>query len=528
MHAITFNALRSAQRPISRRACRIVAGSRCPLSRRKFHRSAVAYQIPDLPPTTDDKEIQPPETSEDVQEGSKDGEEVVAESPGDTEDAVQVRKDGRASLRRSRPTRPRQPEGVPPFNIPDWFFEKNVRCVEDAPALSGSLAVYGTSGLKKTEADNADTNLPAEAERMIADILDCGLAPTKSAKYSMHVDVYKEILSTLRAVLILRPPRNPQSILRPITMLQCPKEGGTYYLDSVVETIASKLGADLVRIDAQDIAQLVGHYLDENLAWSWSRTSLLAYETSREAGKLEEYDNEGNQQDEGEEAEDEDGLAGKLWGSNTANKNLPTTLQKLLGLGQSKSPKISLHVVRAPGTGSNPNTFAPANGQANPFAEFLNRDNAQGKAAVPGGMPDTWDSLKMATAFESLIDAADSKRARTAGNDESVTAQSGDPRNIIIQIREYKELSRLVEGQELVARLRDAVNKKWKSGVNIILVGTTSIEEGESALSKGDIQHLQSDVVEGEKRTIFVSRLHSIAIVFRGRFRAFTCACSSW
>lgn len=35
-------------------------------------------------------------------------------------------------------------------------------------------------------------------------------------------------------------------------------------------------------------------------------------------------------------------------------------------------------------------------------------------------------------------------------------------------------------------------------------VGTTSTEEGEAALSKPEIQRLQSDIVEGEKRTIFV------------------------
>jgi hypothetical protein len=274
MHAVAFNALRrTAQRPISRRACRIVAGSRCPLPRRRsFHRSAVAYRIPDAPPA----ENPPPENAEDGLDEAKAEEEgtEAAEASGET-DSVTLptrTRNGKTTSGRIRGNRSRQPEGLPPFLIPDWFIEKNVKCLGDSD-LGGSLAVYGEKGVDGTEAvegetdaDNTDAKVADEIARQSVDISDCELSSTESARYSVHVSVYKEILSTLRAGLALRPPKNSnQPPPRPITLLQCPKDGGSYYLDAVVETIATKLGADLIRLDAQDIAQLVGPYLDENL-----------------------------------------------------------------------------------------------------------------------------------------------------------------------------------------------------------------------------------------------------------------------
>lgn len=183
---------------------------------------------------------------------------MAADNPGDAEDAsVQVRtRDGRATLRRTRATRPRQLEGVPPFPIPDWFYKKNVKCIEDSQALGGSLAVYGESFIKEND-ETEDSKVATELERQAAIILDANLSAAVDAKYAIHVDVYTEIMATLRAGLALRPPKSSQPIPRPITLLQCPRDGGAYYLDSVVETVASKLGADLIRVDAQDLAQLL-------------------------------------------------------------------------------------------------------------------------------------------------------------------------------------------------------------------------------------------------------------------------------
>jgi hypothetical protein len=47
-------------------------------------------------------------------------------------------------------------------------------------------------------------------------------------------------------------------------LLHLPKEGGVYYLDAVAEKVASEVGADLVRIDVQDFAEIAGDYLGDS------------------------------------------------------------------------------------------------------------------------------------------------------------------------------------------------------------------------------------------------------------------------
>jgi SpoVK/Ycf46/Vps4 family AAA+-type ATPase len=412
--------------------------------------------------------------------------------------------------------RPKALEGVPPVILPEWFWQRNVKCVGD-PDISGTLAVYSTGTAEegsdtvekiefepsaekdsetiseegyaklatetdaKIEEDNP--KLVAEPADHVEDLDSYGLETTDSARYSTHVSIYKEILSTLRAGLALRPPRNNgnQPLARPITVLQCPKDGGTYYLDAIVETIAGKLGADLVRLDAQDIAQIVGSYVDENLAWAQSNTALVAYEAHKVAGKLEEYEKDPFEGQEELEEDDEASDAAK------AIANLNKTFMSLPKLARGKqTPMFDAKILGIQG-----------------FS--LKKDDGLLPAA---SNQDRWNDLKLTAVFEAFIGAADVKRAASAANTEETSAhlESSDvkPRDLIIQVRDYNETMKTPEGKKLLSKLRTVIDKKWQEKRNIICVGTTSAEEPEPALAREDIQHLQSDVVDGEKRTIYV------------------------
>lgn len=59
-----------------------------------------------------------------------------------------------------------------------------------------------------------------------------------------------------------------------MTILRCPKNGSTYYLDSIVETVAGKLGADLIRFDAQDIALTIDPRLQSHVSSRFWKKSL--------------------------------------------------------------------------------------------------------------------------------------------------------------------------------------------------------------------------------------------------------------
>ena len=225
---------------------------------------------------------------------------------------VSQRRQAKLGSGRLRANRPRQPEGHPPVMLPDWFFSKNVKCAGE-PNQSGSLATYGEDSSAGSGCENAvEAEKNGQAMNFLSD--DPATLPNaENSKYTIHIDVFNELLCTVRADLTLRPPRHfaLSSIPRPLTLLQCPKDGGTYYLDSIVETIATKLGADLVRLDADDIAQLVSTYVDENLAWTFSKTALLGYDAAKAAGKLEEYDGDLKSGEEDFEIDDEDGKSAR-------------------------------------------------------------------------------------------------------------------------------------------------------------------------------------------------------------------------
>jgi len=71
-----------------------------------------------------------------------------------------------------------------------------------------------------------------------------------NSRYHIHADVYKEISSSIQASLSLRPSKGvtEKNIPRPALVLHCPKDGGTFYLDAVVEKLAVEAGADLIRV----------------------------------------------------------------------------------------------------------------------------------------------------------------------------------------------------------------------------------------------------------------------------------------
>lgn len=487
MHSIVSSALRTALRPISRPACRIVAGTRHPLPRRNFNRSAISYGVPeDNRGRGSERENAAPDVPEQEVQGNVEQDAAGAStSPADIESSGVARKarQGKSGSGRLRVNRQRQPEGLPPVVLPDWFWDRNVKRVED-PALSGALTVFGAGSYPEE-----DGTLKAEAERQSLALVECGLPPLKDAKYTLHVDIYQEILSSLKAALSLRPPRTGKTIQRPVTLLQCPKEGGTYYLDSIVETIATKLGADLVRMDAQDIAQIVGPYVDENLAWTGSQTSLLGYQTQKIAGKLDAYDKDSSEEVEGEE--DEDDIPSFLKRGRAAFPDKGSNPSEYLRKGLSAFLPIK----------SGSSAKKASSGQ--PVLEFFGIGSDPSSSVPLKSGTDQWNDLKVATALDALIGAADSKRLASAEPENPETLDTDPPaRDLIIQLKDYRELSETEQGPELIRTLRSVINKRWHEGRNIILVGTSA--SSDVGLSRREIQHLQSDVVDGDRRTIFV------------------------
>lgn len=53
-------------------------------------------------------------------------------------------------------------------------------------------------------------------------------------------------------------------------LLRCPREGGVYFLDAIIEHVASLARADVVRIDPQDLEEMAGDFLGDTKYCSYT------------------------------------------------------------------------------------------------------------------------------------------------------------------------------------------------------------------------------------------------------------------
>ena len=573
MHAIAFNALRSAHRPVSRSACRIISGARFPLPRRNFHCSPTASQEPKGDPTVYENTESTIGVNEAISEGSSAISERIESSsiPGDItkpaeanlvtpteiinseleQEIVDVNKDviedaggppaaregGRTTRTTRTPSRAKarrqspQLEGLPPASIPDWFIERNVvlweelgisrdLCLEEtqdvddlvpskmleemyATFVRGSARVNKWKESRKAAGDTKSKEfdsttesesrgveskkaeeLPSVAGEDVANHPQVGV-PEITAKYSIHPHIFNEILTTMRTGFNLRPPLQvaDASILRPHTVLECPADSSTTFLDAVVQFVAKYAGADVITLDPQDIAQIIGPYVDENLAWTSSKTSLLGYHAQSVTGELEEYEND--TPDEGPDStvslESED-----LESKSKHFGDLMKNISKLRGMQVAiATTNNALGSSNASGSGILKGTDIFKFLGTNPSSESAKMVTHQTEG-------DQWNRMKVSAMLDTLIGAADSKRASTQMKDTKVP-------KLVIQLKDYKGFLGTQGGGEILDSLQTAVTKRWRDGANVLLVGTTAT--GDCSLSKADIINYQSDIVEGIKRT---------------------------
>ena len=77
--------------------------------------------------------------------------------------------------------------------------------------------------------------------------------------------VWREVMANVTAGLCLPKTSSNDSDVatKSHILLKCPREGGVYFLDTIVEHVASLTRADVVRIDPQDLEEMAGDYLGD-------------------------------------------------------------------------------------------------------------------------------------------------------------------------------------------------------------------------------------------------------------------------
>jgi ATP-dependent 26S proteasome regulatory subunit len=314
----------------------------------------------------------------------------------------------------------------------------------------------------------------------------------EDAKYTIDAGIYSEIVTSLRAALTLTPPKdvNLKNVPRPVTSLQCPKDGGSLFLDAIVQQASADLGADLIRIDPNDIAEIMGGYIGENLAWTYSTTSLLGYEAQRVAGHLDEPGKHDDIEfDDQETSEDDNEVPSPI---KSMSFSIPAMLPKPSSQKSANRPKSILALLQDSGM----------------ITKDADNDNSSSVVYADAGPSSSrssaWTDLKISSAFEAIVEAAETLRSGTSHvRGDGTEAQSQRP--LIIQVRDYKELSAAPGGAEMLTKLRDVIKKRWVEGQQIIMVGTTSAEDLFPELSRAAIEQIQSDIVQGADRTIIVT-----------------------
>ncbi|MCJ1309125.1 hypothetical protein MMC25_002780 [Agyrium rufum] len=320
-------------------------------------------------------------------------------------------------------------------------------------------------------------------------------------QYEISGNVFAELSVTVSGALRPAQARYADSYpaSKPHLLLQSPRDGGMYFLDSVVDRLAMENKADIIRLDAQDIAEIGGDDPIEVTDNNAKSLRSLSYETHTLFSKQQEI---ADQEEAMEESEDADDIE---------DSPMPQ--------GRSRQPNIAagkgisglqMYVV-----GKFPGLFGGSGGGAGKPSGNLEED---GRVSF---------DAKMNAIIESCLDGPSTKRSRDASakaheeptpnaasqieNEETSTT---DPDSIkaaaltercgtIIHIRDYPEINATLHGGTTLTRIHDVVRRRRKIGHRLLIIGTSSSEALIPAMTKAAFKTIQ---LEPEKltRTVIV------------------------
>jgi SpoVK/Ycf46/Vps4 family AAA+-type ATPase len=361
--------------------------------------------------------------------------------------------------------------------------------------------------------------------------------------------VIAEIRATIAASLAAMQPAINDSFpsVKTNLILHSPSNDGEKSLNFAVESIANQLGADVVTLQAQDLAQIAGDYLGEGPEPSPHSIRSLGYDTYKFgpdfANDLEGWAKE-EPFDEDQDSSAEPPSVAEFPRGRPPFKPGPFLILKSIGMLKDISQNLRSN--QAVGTAHVDNSGVPSGFQP-----------ATGRSQNDIQLED----LKLSTLLEALVDSNELKRSRglppTAShsqnshksilskqkqcpdepklfdfsfqgedpeipftsalpiacipqfkfvaNNEPPTDQPQIPeRSKIIRIQDIKELNATQYGSRILQKLEDIVRKQRSAGESVMILGTTCSEELTPEMSPSGVQSLQSEGEAGFYRTIVV------------------------
>lgn len=371
------------------------------------------------------------------------------------------------------------------------------------------------------------------------------LISNDKAEYGIDADIMHEISSIISATLRSHPRQEVDSWTssKPDLILHHPKDGGSYFLDSLVSHLTALNNADLIRLNAQDLAEIGGNYLDEQRETHTTSLSSLGYDAyhtaSIRASMRASHDLEDSaEEDEMSNIEDDDESQPKSGIFQASNISI-------IPMGRMGGSILDM-LNSASASHSNPSPSSKTPSNTNPLVQasdttrnlkishFLETilNASEWKRGMSnnqqGSTLHVTENTITNSSIESMIGNADeliSKRAdeaepakpRDANSDVTtdytpIIAPNSDLKPLtgplVIMISDYLEINMTSSGSKILDRLHKSAANKRREGQKIIIIGTCTSKDLVPTIARRGFMNAHFERGNGPTRTI-VTPCHS-------------------
>ncbi|KAL7654080.1 hypothetical protein ACMYSQ_008746 [Aspergillus niger] len=366
---------------------------------------------------------------------------------------------GSAVRRALRNRRPAKEWTAPVATVPDWFYERNT-VVNDGKG-DGDVKLLQHVKIRPTEVEPEKEEATQQLGRG-----GSGEEPpapegsdTPEDRYALTEALWEELCASARAGLRLPPAKYAQepSARKSHLVLQYPGTDGILFLDAVVKRLAQELGADLVTLNAQDIAQLCS---EQDLAdiGTTSPIRSLGYEVYRPSLSDTWQDDGMGDGDAEDDVIDtprslRSGLRPKFITIESTRDSGDIALPNLMGL-KSLVASFNAPADQTGGSSSQSAVNRAEDRRLRLVRELLSSPSKPSKQVSP---------------------------AATGGEDPAAheVMEGRSPsleRDVIVQVQDYGDIQTTREGAKFITLLQKAIEEKRKAGSRVLFIGTSAQE----------------------------------------------------
>ncbi|KAF3933385.1 Spastin [Dactylella cylindrospora] len=318
------------------------------------------------------------------------------------------------------------------------------------------------------------------------------------ARYGLSPAVWAEVWATVKANLLLpkanfNQTRVAQNLDCVLLFPQTPETNGTYFLDAVSEDLARQLGATLIRIDAEDVAEIAGDYIETPTA-AGGRTAPTSLGSMPHMVRSIGYDaqfvhmNNRIPREEEEQVEEEEAEVEPDDDAESSNPDYdePARPYRPDPAFPGASPLLSFAAIKKAIASVMPMDFAGAS----TIIELSPRREGEDVPAI--------ENPKLHAVLELMLDSAIKKRETmdTSARKPSTGEPEGnkpslDTNRIIVQIRDFKELNANQEGKNFLKIIRKLVYQRRLEGREIMILGNSATIDQGTEINAAFLRQLQ-------------------------------------